>query len=97
MTTIDPAPLNGSDLPSDAERLGVDADGAVHRYSRQNNTVYVREPDAVVWLAYELDATPCDGPEDWLTHTERVRGSWQETQYSTRGFAGILERAAEGD
>lgn len=63
----------GDDYPRYARRapaLGVDAEGATHRYAERDGTIYVTANDEVVHDQPLDDATV----GDWIAHVESDRG-----------------------
>jgi hypothetical protein len=64
-----------ADLAADTFRIGIDADGQDHIFSRIRATVTIRDDDTVVRTHLVADCRL----SDWLTHIEETRG-WNSTR-----------------
>lgn len=95
-------PTDHLDLPVDAQLLGVDGHGHTHLHSPRNDWICVVTPAGDVTHEQELGKRSV---WDWVEHTEKCRGAWDELRYTSGGWVeGVVETivraqqdAAEGD
>jgi len=95
MTHYEPDTKERTELPNNADVLGVDGDGRTHFTTSAVGgvTVYVAEGDGVD--VFELAETPLAGVEEWVDHVGTLRG-WNRLNYTDDFGEHAVEALAEG-
>lgn len=94
MSTQDPRPVKGIDLPTHATQIGTDNNGYDHYYSAYEGTMYVL--DGGKRQHVERFDDPIVNLAEWV-HEIQERDGWRELRYIDGDFLTVFTEAVNDD